>query len=563
MANSYWQTAKLKVQRRSGFNKDHYRAFTSKVGTLTPLLCDEVIPNSKVNLRINLSATLPPLASETYMKCDYKVEAFFVPMRLLYGGFENWLTKQDVYGFDEGSGSAGALANYGAYRMPSVDLAADTSVIGDSLALGSLLDYLGYQRKGVASSGTELINGMPLFAYHRIWNDWYRNARVTKPIFYPYSSGGRTVSDETSSSTSPFDWSVEGSIGWLPYLTFADTDGQRPDNIPISASFVDGSRLFDLRQRNFGADLYTTAMTSAQYGDAQSVSVSNNRFTISALRQANALQQFEERNGIASPRLQDYVKVNYGADLSSGVAQRTILLGSCQFDAYTHGINQTGYGTQSAAQPSVNTPFKSIGTEYGKMRTSGSDMIIRGFTAAEPGYIMVIGSLVPRVTYGSGIDPMFLRYISDGSQTDMANPILQCVGNEPIFASQLSLSGSRTDVFGYVERYANWKTKQDSVHGLFRQSGFNAAKGSLSSFVAQRVIDASPRINTSFLAIPTTYLDNVSAVGSEVSSYGVMAECMFDYKVSMPLSVYTVPSLENPAVEHGDTITVKRDGSHI
>lgn len=563
MANSYWQTAKLKVQRRSGFNKDHYRAFTSKVGTLTPLLCDEVIPNSKVNLRINLSATLPPLASETYMKCDYKVEAFFVPMRLLYGGFENWLTKQDVYGFDEGSGSAGALANYGAYRMPSVDLAADTSVIGDSLALGSLLDYLGYQRKGVASSGTELINGMPLFAYHRIWNDWYRNARVTKPIFYPYSSGGRTVSDETSASTSPFDWSVEGSIGWLPYLTFADTDGQRPDNIPISASFVDGSRLFDLRQRNFGADLYTTAMTSAQYGDAQSVSVSNNRFTISALRQANALQQFEERNGIASPRLQDYVKVNYGADLSSGVAQRTILLGSCQFDAYTHGINQTGYGTQSASQPSVNTPFKSIGTEYGKMRTSGSDMIIRGFTAAEPGYIMVIGSLVPRVTYGSGIDPMFLRYISDGSQTDMANPILQCVGNEPIFASQLSLSGSRTDVFGYVERYANWKTKQDSVHGLFRQSGFNAAKGSLSSFVAQRVIDASPRINTSFLAIPTTYLDNVSAVGSEVSSYGVMAECMFDYKVSMPLSVYTVPSLENPAVEHGDTITVKRDGSHI
>lgn len=563
MANSYWQTAKLKVQRRSGFNKDHYRAFTSKVGTLTPLLCDEVIPNSKVNLRINLSATLPPLASETYMKCDYKVEAFFVPMRLLYGGFENWLTKQDVYGYDEGSGSAGALGSYSAYRMPSVALGDErvTGSVGDNVAFGTLLDYLGYQRKAI--SDNELINGMPLFAYHRIWHDWYRNARVTRPIFYPYGNGGRTVDGETSATSSPFDWDVEGSIGWLPYLTFPDVDGQRPDSIPVTASFIDGRRLCDLRQRNFGADLYTTAMTSPQYGDAQSVSVSNNRFTISALRQANALQQFEERNGIASPRLQDYVKVNYGADLSSGVAQRTILLGSCQFDAYTHGINQTGYGTQSAAQPSVNNPFKSVGTEYGRMRTSGSDIIIRGFTAAEPGYIMVIGSLVPRVTYGCGIDPMFLRYLSDGSQTDMANPILQCVGNEPIFASQLSLSGSRTDVFGYVERYANWKTKQDSVHGLFRQSGFAGATGSLASFVAQRVIDTSPRINTAFLEIPTNYLDNVSAVGSEVSDYGVMAECMFDYKVSMPLSVYTIPSLENPAVEHGDTITVKRDGSHI
>lgn len=563
MANSYWQTAKLKVQRRSGFNKDHYRAFTSQVGTLTPLLCDEVIPNSKVNLRINLSATLPPLASETYMKCDYKVEAFFVPLRLLYGGFENWLTKQDVYGYDRGSGAAGALRNFDAYRMPAVGVGVnDTGADVDSyMNMGSLLDYLGYQRKSVGS--TELINPYPLFAYHRIWNDWYRNARVTNPIFYPYGNGGRTVVGETAGSSVPFNWEVEGSIGWLPYLTFPDTDGQRPGTIPIDAPFIDGRKLCDLRQRNFGADLYTTAMTSAQYGESQSVVISNNKFTIQALRLANSLQQFEERNGIASPRLQDYVKANYGADLSSGVAQRCILLGSCQFDAYTHGINQTGYGTQSAAQPSVNNPFKSVGTEYGKMRTSGSDMIIRGFTAAEPGLIMVLGSLVPRVTYGSGIDPMFLRYIDDGSQTDMANPILQNTGNEPIPASQLSLSGSRSDVFGYVEHYANWKTKQDSVHGLFRQAGVASDKGSLSSFVAQRVIDASPRINTAFLEIPTNYLDNVSAVGSEVSDYGVLAECMFDYKVSMPLSQYTVPSLENPAVEHGDTITIKRDGSHI
>lgn len=563
MANSYWQTAKLKVQRRSGFNKDHYRAFTSKVGTLTPLLCDEVIPNSKVNLRINLSATLPPLASETYMKCDYKVEAFFVPLRLLYGGFENWLTKQDVYGYDRGSGAAGALRNFDAYRMPAVGVGSyDTDRdLSDYLDVGTLLDYLGYQRKSV--SDTELINPYPLFAYHRIWNDWYRNARVTKPIFYPYGNGGRTVVGETAGASAPFDWTVDGTIGWLPYLTFPDEDGQRPATIPIDAPFIDGRRLFELRQRNFGADIYTTAMTSPQYGEAQSVTIANNKFTIQALRMANSLQQFEERNGIASPRLQDYVKVNYGADLSSGVAQRAILLGSCQFDAYTHGINQTGYGMMSSAVSSINNPFKSVGTEYGKMRTSGSDMIIRGFTASEPGYIMVIGSLVPRVTYGSGIDPMFLRYTADGSQTDMANPILQNTGNEPIRASQLSLSALSTEIFGYVEHFASWKTKQDSVHGLFRQSGIDGKKSPLSSFVAQRVIDGSPRINTAFLEIPTNYLDNISAAGVEVSQYGVLAECMFDYKVSMPLSQYTVPSLENPAVEHGDTITVKRDGSHI
>lgn len=530
--SNYFTTAKVKVQKRSGFNKSHYSAWTAPVGTLVPIMTDELIPNTKVNLSLNLAATLPPLASDTLMKCWYKVEAFFVPKRLLYGGFENWLTNQEVYGYDPASAEAGALKNYDAYPLPPVQLYSGGSY------RGTLVDYFDVDPEFAADVD---LNPEPFFAYHRIWNDWYRNARVQPSIFYPYASGGRSL-----------DWTAEGSLGWLPYITLCS------ENSPgafegDSTAFLDGVKLIDLRQRNFGADIFTTATSSPQAGDAQTVRITNSQFTISALRQANALQQFEERNNIASPRLQDYVKVNYGADLSSGVAQRAVLLGSASFDAYNKGIDQT---SGASAQIVTQNPFKTVGAEYGRATASGGSLLVKGFTAQEPGYLMVIGSLVPKVTYSTGIDPMMLRYVESGSQTDMANPILQGVGNEPIYTEVLS-SDSAGEIFGYVERYAFWKTKQDKVRGLFRDGE------SLSSFIAQRAIGGTPQIGTAFLKIPTNYLDDVAAVAGYVTKYGVQCEATFDYKVSMPLSAYTIPSLENVSIAHGDTVTVKRDGSHL
>lgn len=88
MAANATVKAKVRVPKRSGFDKSFQNILTTKVGTLTPILVDELVPNSKVNLQATLSASLPPLVSDTFMRCNLKTEAFFVPMRLLYGGFE-------------------------------------------------------------------------------------------------------------------------------------------------------------------------------------------------------------------------------------------------------------------------------------------------------------------------------------------------------------------------------------------------------------------------------------------------------------------------------------------
>lgn len=83
------------------------------------------------------------------------------------------------------------------------------------------------------------------------------------------------------------------------------------------------------------------ATTSPQLGDAQSVRIANNNFTIAALRAANSMQEFEEFNQLAGSRFQDQLRVRYGASLSDGVAQRCLFLGSGSFDVYSKGVYQT------------------------------------------------------------------------------------------------------------------------------------------------------------------------------------------------------------------------------
>ena len=549
----------VKVQKKSGFDKSFQNLFTSKVGTLTPILVDELIPNSTVHLKAAITAALPPLASDTFMRCKLKYAAFFVPSRLLIKGYEKWLTN-----------NTGDDAHK--VRIPQMLFPVNTlngSTADDSntslkyLGPGSLPAYLGFtalQSEIIASTqpgetgyqNDIQLNALPFLAYHKIYNDWFRNSLVQKDI---YDEGSYTTTFTPASS--PY---VTPTVDSTYTIICDPTD---PDE-----GFADGVSPWSLRQANFGYDIYTTASPQAQNGKAQAVTMATidgqEGFTISALRAANSMQQFLERNNLAGNRLVDFVKAQYGANLSDSIAQRPILLGKGDFDLYSKGIYQTTPNNVDGTYDSSN-PFTSVGARYGSAYADGSDTLVENFTAMEPGYLMVLAWLSPKVTYSTGVDPILTRYDTN-STSDMANPILQNVGNEPIFTSQLSMyslypgiHSSGDKVFGYMERYGNWKDKQDEVHGILRDTS------SLSAFARQRSFrkDVQPKITSDFLKIPTTYLDQVAAVSSDISTYGYWADTYFDYKVSMPLAEYSVPSLQDPAYEHGVNVTVDKNGKSL
>lgn len=525
----------LKVRNLSGFDKSFKNLLTSKVGTITPILCDELIPGSIVDLKTVVNASLPPLASDTYMNCNLKLESFFVPTRLLYAGFWDWMTHNQNYSADSG--------DFEDVYIPHLRISAERDAA--YLTPGSLADYLGVRTLTHNPLDGGTFNIFPFLVYHRVYDDWYRHAQVQTPVFVKPMGESFDLFENPS------------------YLPFGSS-GHEVD-FKLSDSFVDGVDLGSLRQRNFGFDYFTTALPNAQLGSPSSVNLSlpvefdyaKGNFTIAALRAANSMQQFAERNQIAGPREQDYIKANYGVDLSSGVAQRAILLGSGEVPVYTKGIYaQSNFDDQTGSN--LNPFGTSVGALYGSAVCSGQVQLADNFKVQETGYFIVMASLVPRVTYASGIDRQLFRYQNSNSQSDMANAILENVGMQPIYSAELTgYLDSTPDVFGYVDRYADWKHKNDELHGLLRDGN------TLQSFALQRTITGEPRISTDFLQIPTDYMDQVASINSSISNYGYWLDCYHDYKVVQPLSGYAIPSLQDPAYEHGNSVNVEVGGSRL
>ena len=475
----------VKVPNRSGANMSHRNSGTINCGTLTPLLVEEVIPNTRVHLKIPEVVQLPPLVSDTYMNLKLKHEAFFVPFRILCATFEQFFSDFPQLVGNYSSSSAVPNKVSVAAALPVVTF--DDTITKTLFGAGTLLDYLGFKVDTIATGGTVTFSPLSLIAYHLIWQEYYRNPRVQSPAFIDFMAASATASPITRIASLPFlKFNYTQASGSTP--NFAWNNYVLNCNSTNLTDFVcaDGISFFSLRQRNFGLDWFTGARPSPQQGNPSSVTIqlpsgaTSTSFTIAQLRAANSLQQFRERNNLPSPRMVDQVRARYNANLSDGVAQRPICIGSSSFDVVCRGVDQTSPGSSIGGN---NNPFNTVGSNYGKAYAVGSGTLIDDFTANEPGFIMVIQSLVPEVTYSTGVAPYLSRYNGPGSIVDMAVATLQNVGDEPIYQQQLTGAlgqGQDTAVFAYNDRYGTFLFHPNEVHGLLRDGE------SLDAFVLQR-----------------------------------------------------------------------------
>ena len=536
-------TAQVNVNNVSGHYMGHRNSLTAKCGTLVPILTEEVCPNTRCHLKTSFSVKLPPLASETFANIDYRIEAFFVPHRLLVGGFDRLIAGMNK------SLPSGFIPVY----LPVLDLNPRSEAVASfdaAFAPGTLADYLGFKKtKGFSFTASThyRISPLPFLAYHKIYDFWYRNKLVQKPVFAPVNG---------SSVVRKFF--TEGSA-------FNETNYIVTVNSNLESSNMvghDGVGIFSLRQRNFDADYFTTATLSPQLGAANSVSISVaenvGSMSIASLRAANSLQQFAERNNLCGVEDVNYYRAMYGAHLDYGVAQHPVCLGSASVPIYVNGVFQNGENKSAG-----NNPFMSVATQYGSATSASTEVIIKDFTAQEFGYIMVLGSLVPRVSYSSGNRRYLFHHIRSDNYlgTDFANPLLQNVGPQPIYRGELASPDllNSTGVFGYQQRYAEWISHPDEVHGEFVDGQ------SLDSFVLQRsFVDNQSEtlgINSSFLQIPTNYLDQIFASSSELyGGFSYWVDMLHSWKISSPISDFVLPSLQDPAYEHGHSVTVNKNG---
>lgn len=584
----------------SGFDKSHKNLLTAKPGTLVPVLCDPVIPGSRVNLRDTLRMAMPPLASDTFMNVKLKQEAFFVPASACYGGFNDWVTKRDVL-VDASGATRKAVLPYidMQFLFGSADNAMKTAIginFPDEFQPGLLADYLNMKGITQLPSDKDLlpkINPLPFIAYHRIYDRYYRNALITKPLF-----------NKASAPHELYWYGLKSyDVSNLPYITFTEDDEMdcknriqgTPESYDSDSGMFSGHDgvsdifpalsdltqdyydyndgktadcfpgLFHLHQRNFGADYFTTATPTPQKGDPATIQfqvdgLGNGEISVAAIRTMNAFQLFRERNNYVDDNIHSYNRAHYNVNKTGYGESLPVFLGQHVVDVYTDGVNQTSEYSTGTTQ----NPFGSVGAQYGQASAGGNGELVDSFEAPEFGYIIVLASLVPTATYSTGIDRHMFELVNGNDVGDIPDALLQNIGPQDIYKFELcanaiaavSISSPEAwkATFGYQQRFGNYMEKRDTVHGLFRDGQ------SLDAFSLQRSFGSNVALSTDFLRIPCNFLDQVAAVSGQIAQYGYWLDMFFDYKVSMPLAAYSIPSLENP---NGPTEWVPRPGYTI
>lgn len=167
--------APVEVPKFSGFDMSHINIGTLKVGTLVPVLVEPLYPNDKISLGANINVQLPPMASDFIGKVDLRMEAFFVPYRILWQGWQRFYNSRNVDAYT-------SIVN----QLPKIKV---NEVIpfwnsGSDVGPGSLMDYLGFKVKpqNNPTYGFTLNNPLPFLAYHMIYDRWYRDKTIQRPL---------------------------------------------------------------------------------------------------------------------------------------------------------------------------------------------------------------------------------------------------------------------------------------------------------------------------------------------------------------------------------------------
>lgn len=562
--NSVFKTAPVEVQKRTGFNMDHLNCFTGKVGQLVPVVAEPLMPGDKVNLGLTFRVQMPPMATDFLGKVDARVEAFFVPLRILYGGWKNYM----LY--------SGGLADQ--YKPAGLDRSyLPTVLVNQADTSSTLADYLGIKMNTSQASPTN-VNADMFLAYHKIYDDWYRDARVQTPVF----------AQGQSDASSP---------AFAPGTTYTSVQSWN-----LSASFMDGTQIGSLRQRNYEKDYFTNAFVD-QYGGVSpmkvsiqgmdplvsssassivgtikplyitgqdspspgsivngnsfgSVSITSANFSIPQLRLANSLQKFAEQNCLAGGRYKDTILANYGVVPSDALVDRCIYLGRMSCPVYNNSVMSSNQSENASTNPFIGN----VGASAANSKAVGQNRLLDKFEAKEHGVLMVLFSLVPHATYATGTNRQLLSNAlnGDGFVDRYCVPNLANVGNQPIYCGELDgTSFGVNDIFGYTDRFAEYKFHADEVHGLLR------AGKSLQSFCLQRNFSPAnkPTINSSFIRINVEDMNNVTAVSSELSQYGYWCDMFVSETMVRPLPAYSIPSLCDE--KHLKTISIERGGTRL
>lgn len=468
MPNLFNRTGGLKPGR-SVFDLSYAKLFDVDAGFLVPVMCDEMVPGDYFKISNECIVRLTPLVAPVLHNINITVHYFFVPYRLLWDGWENFITG-GVDGND-----ASSLLRWNMAGTPGKY---------------TLWDYMGFPL--VQLSGLDRPLLFPAQAYDFIWNEYYRDETLQtkidfKSIGYDATHGLQKRDWRKDYFTSALPWTQRGTAPALPISgtthaiwgdsSFEDATGASTWHHGSAAGSTNKLGLINPGSGSFTTerDSYKAALNS-NVVDLSSATT----FTVSDLRLSVQIQKWMERNARAGVRYIEFLQEHFAVHPRDERLQRPEYIGGSKQPLIVSEVLKT---SQDGANPQGNLAGHGL---------SAAMNSVAKYHAKEFGLVMGLMSIMPEPMYNSqGIDRQWLRRSRfDFPFPEFAHLSEQAIEREEIYATANDEATNR-GIWGYQGRFDELRIKRSGTAANMRDT--------LSYWHLGRIFASAPALNDAFL----------------------------------------------------------------
>jgi hypothetical protein len=496
--------------QRSQFNRSCGLKTTFDSGYLVPVFVDEVLPGDTFNLRMTafsrLATPMRPFMDNLYLDSQF----FFVPLRLIWDNFQKMMGEQ----VDPGDSTD--------YLVPTMQAPAG------GYASQSLSDYFGIP------TGIESLEHSSLFhrAYNLIYNEWYRDENLQNSVVVDRGDGPDDPDDYVllrrgkrhDYFTSCLPWPQKGPSVDLPLGSKAPLfyEEDVPGNyLRIDRINSDGST----SQGVLYASTTPQAVSWSPSGGSTNIFANltdATAATINQLREAFQVQRLYEKDARGGTRYTEIIRSHFGVVSPDARLQRPEYLGGGSTPVNINPVAQTS--STDATTPQGN--LAAIGTA-----SAHGHGFVKSFT--EHGVIIGLVSVRADMTYQQGLNKMFSR----STRFDFFWPTLAHLGEQAVLNREIYAQGTAADdeVFGYQERYAEYRFKPSLITGKMRSQD----PQSLDIWHLAQDFTSLPTLGPDFI-VEQPPVERVVAVQDEPE---FLFDSYFSLKCARPMPVYSTPGL--------------------
>lgn len=503
---------------RSVFNRSHGHKTTFDAGYLIPFYVDEALPGDTFTVRASMFARLqtPVVPFMDNLRLD--VFFFAVPLRLLWDKWQKMMGERDNPGDSID------------FQTPVV-----TWPVG-GYARHSLSDYFGIP---VGNYGVgDYVTAFHHRAYNRIWNEWFRDENLQQRVPQNTGDGPDSAADyvllkrgkrhDYFTSCLPWPQKAVSAVS-IPLGSSAPVNIVGDGSAPTFLTY--NNVVSPLKHPNSSANVAVSAASSGATVDMKwsaphlsgTVDLSNaTAATINELREAFQVQRLLERDARGGSRYTEILRSHFGVVSPDQRLQRPEYLGGGSVDVRVNPVAQT---SASNAQPTPQGNLAAYAVAGGQA----------GFTKAFTEHCVLMGLVMARadLSYQQGMPRMFSRR----TRYDFYWPSLAHLGEQAVLNKEIFLQGNATDqeVFGYQERWAEYRYAPSKITGAFRSTDAT----SLDAWHLAQEFAALPTLGAAFIQEDPP-LDRVVAVPSEPH---FLFDSHLNVRCARPMPTYSVPGL--------------------